>query len=149
MRHDLLPALCRLAHSNPIRVRCADRNAVVVVGLVARVVPEGDRAVLEADPEALAADRVATVAAPVAAEAAVLPVRPVDLVPEVNQVHLVVVGVPAVRAVVDVLVASRRSRGSRSGPSARNSTIWKRRQSAVSGFPPERVARCDYLEVRH
>ena len=148
MRLDLLPALCRLAHSNPIRVKCADRNAVVVVGLVARVVPEVDRVVPEADPEALAADRVATVVAPVAA-AAVLPVRPVDLVPEVNQVHLVVAGVPAVRAVVGVLVASRRNRGSRSGPSARNSTIWKRRQSAVSGFPPERVARCDYLEVRH
>ena len=147
--HDLPLGLCLLAHSNPIRVRCADRNAVVVADLVAPVVPEVDRVVPGVDPEDPAADRVATVAARVAAEAAVLLALPAVLVQVVNQVLLVVVGVPVVRAVVAVLVASRRNRGSRSGLSARNSTIWRHRQSAVSGFPPERVVRCGYLEVRH
>ena len=145
--HDLPLGLCLLAHSNPIRVRCADRNAVVVADLVAPVVPEVDRVVPAVDPEDPAADRVVTVAAPVAAGAAVLLVLPVVLVQVANQVLLVAVGVPVVRVVVAVLVASRRNRGSRSGPSARNSTIWKRRRLAVSGFLPERVARYGFLEV--
>jgi hypothetical protein len=150
VHHVLRPGLCHLGRSSPTQVKCAARSVVVAEGPVARVVQAVGRAVPAVDPVVPEVDRGATAVVPEAVAVAASLALPAALVQGANLAVLEVLEVEAdlvVPAVEGAPAASQRKLESRSAPSVRNSTKWKRRQLAACGFLPGREALCGFRGV--
>ncbi len=153
VHHVLRPGLCHLGRSSPTQVKCAARSVVVAEGpvaLVVPVVPAVGRAVPAEDPVVPEVDRGATAVVPAAVAVGASPALPAALVQGVNLAVLAVLVVEAdlvAPAVEGAPAVSLRKLESRSAPSVRNSTKWKRRQLAACGFLPGRDALCDFRGV--
>ena len=153
MHPVLRPGLCHLGHSSPTQVKCAARSVVVAEGPVAlavRVVQAVGRAAQAADPVVPEVDRGATAVVPEAVAVGASPALPAALVQGVNLAVLAVLAVEAdlvAPAAEGAPAVSQRKLESRSALSVRNSTKWKRRQSAACGFLPGRDALCGFRGV--